>query len=158
MSGIYLFKFLNTTSVGIEQLLQNASSGLQRETLPIAINARLVMARVGLLSCGVLVGLSFGFLGFGLFLLGVRKEMDVAAQYENYQLKLARVSPGVLVIICATILIGVCVTHVTPFSYGTAEVRPAPTEINHDAERTNSPSNTNNRVIDVPAPVDEPNP
>jgi hypothetical protein len=52
--------------------------------LGVAMTARLTMADVGLNSCGVFAGLSLGFLGFALFLLGIKGEMDVRASSERY--------------------------------------------------------------------------
>jgi hypothetical protein len=81
------------------------------------LNARLVMARIALQSCGLLAGLSFGFLGFSLFLIGIDGESDVSGEHSNYKITLSRVSPGIIVLLAATILIGVCATRETPFSY-----------------------------------------
>jgi hypothetical protein len=81
------------------------------------LNARLVMARIALLSCGLLAGLSFGFLGFSLFLIGVDGESDVSGEHSDYKITLSKVSPGIIVLLAATILIGVCATRETPFWY-----------------------------------------
>jgi hypothetical protein len=121
LGALYLYMFLRSTNAGIDQLLLNAANQVTNDVLYIAINARLVMARVALLSCGIFVGMSFGFLGFALFLLGVKEEMNVHAHSESYSVKIARMSPGVFVILCATILIGVCVSRQTPFDYHTVQ-------------------------------------
>jgi hypothetical protein len=81
------------------------------------LNARLVMARIALLSCGLLAGLSFGFLGFSLFLIGIDGESDISGEHSDYKITLSRVSPGIIVLLAATILIGVCATRETPFWY-----------------------------------------
>jgi hypothetical protein len=127
LGAVYLYMFLKSTNAGIDQLLTNTANQVSNEVLYIAINARLVMARVALLSCGVFVGMSFGFLGFALFLLGIKEEMNVDAGSEGYSVKIARMSPGVFVILCATILIGVCISRQTPFSYENFQKRDSPT-------------------------------
>jgi hypothetical protein len=118
LSGLYLFRFLTIANDGIERSVQTAiTSGATETVQQLAINARIVMARLALLSCGAFVGMAFGFLGFGLFLLGVKGEMDVKGETGPYQLTVARMTPGVFVILCASILIGICVTRETPFDF-----------------------------------------
>ena len=51
-------------------------------------------------------------------ILGIKGEMDLDAGSESYKVKIARLSPGVFVILCATVLIGVCATSSTPFREG----------------------------------------
>lgn len=93
-------------------------SRIRSDDLKIAISAQLVIAKVALLSCSILVGMAFGFLGFSLFLIGIRAEMNVEASKEGSQVKLARLSPGVFVILCAAVMISVSATHPTPFTMG----------------------------------------
>jgi hypothetical protein len=81
------------------------------------LNARLVMARIALLSCGLLAGLSFGFLGFSLFLIGIDGSSDINTEVPNYKVTLSRVSPGILLLLAAVVLVGVCATRKTPFWY-----------------------------------------
>lgn len=74
LSVYYLFQYLNSANTGITQVLDKvAAQQIKLETgqLEVLINGRLVMARLGLLSCGVLSGVAFGFLGVALFLLGI---------------------------------------------------------------------------------------
>jgi len=122
LSGWYLFTFLQATNSGVENLLRSAlDNSTSPSVIQLSILARTAMARFALLSCGVCVGMGFGFLGFALFLLGIKGEMDVDAQHEKAQIKVARMAPGVFVILCATILIGVCVTFRTQYEWGGAE-------------------------------------
>lgn len=117
-SIVYLASFLYSTQAAIDSMIEKASStNVNFNILELAINARMVTARIALLSCGITVGMSFGFLGFALFLIGVEGEMDVEAQQEEYRVKIARMAPGVFVILCATALIAICATRSTPFSY-----------------------------------------
>lgn len=115
-SAFYLYYFLTNTSAAVENMLKaGESSLLPTDVIGLGINARMVMARIALHSCGVFVGMAFGFLGFSLFLLGIKGEMDLDAGAESYKVKIARLSPGVFVILCATVLIGVCAASSTPF-------------------------------------------
>jgi hypothetical protein len=134
MGALYLNNFLNSTNAGVQSLIEKAGN-LPPESLYTAINARLVMARIALLSCGVFIGMSFGFLGFALFLMGIKEEMGVTARHESFHVKLARLSPGVFVILCSTILIGVCISYDIPFSstYRASQTRP-----DDNARRQNS--------------------
>lgn len=117
MGAFYLYTFLRSTNAGIDQVLGNMVSRVPGDVLYMSINGRLVMARVALMSCGIFVGMSFGFLGFALFLVGAKGEINAAGSFESYSVKIARMSPGVFVLLCATVLIGVCVSRSTPFSY-----------------------------------------
>ncbi|QDU05702.1 hypothetical protein V6x_54430 [Gimesia chilikensis] len=126
LSAVYLYCFLWTTSSSIKmqldkyKLIEEGSAEIAKQQafiLELAINSEMVIARIALISCGVFVGMSFGFLGFSLFLIGVRGEMDVSAQTEKIQVKVARMSPGVFVITSSVILIAVCVNRETPFKY-----------------------------------------
>jgi hypothetical protein len=114
---VYLFKFLAATNEGITSTIQSVGTNVLPGATEVIINGRLVMGRIALLSCGILVGISFGFLGFALFLLGIKESIDVDLNTETYKAKFARMSPGVLIIICASILTGVCATRQTPFWY-----------------------------------------
>ena len=139
LSAYYLYSFLMATNSGLETFIERAGVGLEPATLEVAIQGRLGMARLALTSCGIFVGVSFGFLGFALFLLGIRKETDASAEYENFQVKFARLSPGLLIIICATVLIGICVTREIEFGYSISEERPTPSN-NLNANTTTTPS------------------
>ena len=127
VSGVYLFTFLRATNSGIEGVLRTAieQPGVSADVVRLGILARTAMARFALLSCGVCVGMGFGFLGFGLFLLGIKGEMDVSAQHEQSQVKIARMAPGIFVILCATILIGVCITFRAEFDFGSGATNAA---------------------------------
>lgn len=122
LSAWYLFTFLQATNSGVESVLRSAlQTSTPTSVIQLSILARTAMARFALLSCGVCVGMGFGFLGFALFLLGIKGEMDVEAQHEKAQIKVARMAPGVFVILCATVLIGVCITFRTQYEWGGGE-------------------------------------
>ncbi|QDU44304.1 hypothetical protein Mal52_27830 [Symmachiella dynata] len=116
IAACYLAYFLVGTSSSVDTLLEkyasssSLSSPLDATNLRLAMLSRLFAARLALLSCGTFVGLAFGFLGFSLFLIGIGDEMDAEATSEHYSIKVARMSPGVFVLLCATMLIYGCVT------------------------------------------------
>jgi hypothetical protein len=119
IGACYLFFFLWKTSTSVATLIARSQEvQISSSDLKIAISSQLHIAKIALLSCSILVGMAFGFLGFSLFLIGVRAELDVNAGKEGTQIKIARMSPGVFVILCATVMISVSATHQTPFSMG----------------------------------------
>jgi hypothetical protein len=119
------------------------------------LNARLVMARIALLSCGLLAGLSFGFLGFSLFLIGIDGDSDVSGEHSDYKITLSRVSPGIIVLLAATILIGICATRETPFWYErTVETKSSAEPA--DENEKNSSTNTEPKETLPKLPLDKP--
>jgi tetrahydromethanopterin S-methyltransferase subunit B len=140
MSGLYLFRYLDSTNSGIDTLIKSTNTASDLSILSVSIAGRLQMARFALLSCGAFAGLSFGFLGFALFLIGIKEEMDVEAQSESYHIKFARMSPGTLVILTAAVLIGVCITR--QLSFGT-EYRSIQDADNEPANARQSNTNNN---------------
>lgn len=123
LSGLYLNQYQLTTGTAVEKLFSH-TTGMDAASINDALHAHITLSRFTLLSCGIMVGLSFGFLGFGLFLLGVRGEMEAEAQYEKASFKFARMAPGVFVILCATVLVAICVTH--PISISETKVQAPP--------------------------------
>jgi hypothetical protein len=128
MGSWYLFTFLQATNSAVEGVLRTAQ---ERPETPatvtqLGILARTAMARFALLSCGVTVGMGFGFLGFALFLLGIKGEMEVDIKHDNAYAKIARMAPGVFVILCASVLIAVCITFRTEYEFSGAESTQTP--------------------------------
>lgn len=66
--------------------------------------------RMVLLSTAIFVAMSFGFLGFALFLIQAKGEVEGSLDYKNVKVNIARMSPGVFVILCSTIIIIYSVT------------------------------------------------
>jgi hypothetical protein len=116
-SALYLYSFLRGTSAGLDPVVQNMQTNQSPGSLEVLINGKLVLARISLLSCGIFVGIAFGFLGFSLCLLGIKESIDVDLQSDTYKAKFARMSPGVLIIVCSSILTGFCATRETQFWY-----------------------------------------
>jgi hypothetical protein len=107
---------LGCGAVYLWHYLDKCTALLKSGTDPHLLALSVSVIKVALLSCGVFVGMAFGFLGFALFLLGVRDDMDLEAkgtdrQGKEFSLRLIRLAPGTLVLLCAAVLIGVCCTH-----------------------------------------------
>lgn len=110
VASVYLFMFMNRTSTSIDHLLESAKNNdLDQSIALIALNTNLGMAKITLLSCGVFCGMAFGFLGVALFLFGIKDAMDITAEGGGMKLVGTRVAPGIVVILCATLLIAVSV-------------------------------------------------
>jgi hypothetical protein len=128
LAGWYMLTFQSTTSYAVntvvEQTVKHAdvihdpeAERYKYETLRLSLSIHMYIARILLLSCGILVGLAFGFLGFSLFLIGVKGTVDATlSSNEKYKLQVARLSPGLFVILCSAILTGVCATRTLPVS------------------------------------------
>lgn len=72
--------------------------------------------RMLLLSTAIFVGMCFGFLGFALFLIQAEGDVNGEVSAGEYKLKLARLSPGLFVILCATVMIIVASTFRIQYS------------------------------------------
>lgn len=82
--------------------------------------------RLQFLSTAIFVGMCFGFLGFALFLIQAEGDTDAEVSVGDYKLKFARLSPGLFVIVCATVIIVVAVTFRIKFSTETEQYVGAP--------------------------------
>lgn len=103
-SALYLFVFLmkSPPSEAIQNQMQLLSQTAERRML--------------LLSTAIFVAMSFGFLGFALFLIQAKGDLDVEGSVQDYKLKIARLSPGLFVILCATVIIIMCATYTIEYS------------------------------------------
>lgn len=79
---------------------------LQPDTMA-AFNAE---RRMTLLSTGIFVAMAFGFLGFALFLIQAKGEVEGSFEGGGTKVNIARMSPGLFVIACATAIIIVCIS------------------------------------------------
>lgn len=136
LAGWYMLSFQHTTGYAVNEVVEKTvttpkqpvspkdalfndpeAARYKYETLRLSLSIHMYIARILLLSCGILVGLAFGFLGFSLFLIGVKGNVDATLNAnERYKLQLARLSPGLFVILCAAILTGACATRTLPVS------------------------------------------
>jgi len=80
--------------------------------------------RLYLLSTGIFVGMSFGFLGFALFLIQAEGDVDLETSVKDYKLKIARLSPGLFVILCATAIIIACATFRITYTVDMSKFEP----------------------------------
>lgn len=118
LSSYYLISFEQHANSAVTKALEQTTRGQttnQIHATQFALGVHMYMARVLLLSCGIFAGVSFGFLGFCLFLLGVEGTVD--AQVEGaaaLRLNVAKLAPGAFVIVCSAFLIGICATGVAP--------------------------------------------
>lgn len=109
--AVYLFYFafqmnaaFGARSVGA---LHSLGSGEELQVLFVHVAAW----HFGLQSCGVMAGVVLGFLGLALFLLGIQGDIEGTARVSGYSFQFSHMAPGTLVILAATILIGICATR-----------------------------------------------
>jgi hypothetical protein len=119
IAATYLLRYLAYATGALEAI--NASQGR-----PEMLMLHMYMSRVLLQSCGLAVGMAFGFLGFSLFLLGVNGSIDASATSGGgLGLQVARLSPGAFVMLCSAILVGICATRDIPASIGATQANQA---------------------------------
>lgn len=61
--------------------------------------------RLQLLSTAMFIAMAFGFLGFGLFLIQAKGDVEAEGGFKDYKFKFANLSPGLFVILCSTVII-----------------------------------------------------
>lgn len=110
--------FLVISKSSVEHLLAlGQTTGVQAEHIDVALQAGAVSSRQALLACGIFAGFSFGFLGFGLFLLGVEGTTDAEGQYGDAKVKWTGFAPGLVFGVFATVIIVACALHTASFDY-----------------------------------------
>jgi len=98
LSSIYLFIFIGKSNPTEIKLATAAAYNTERKTVE--------------LSTAIFVAMSFGFLGFGLFLINAKGDVDGKANLgEHIQVSFTKLSPGLFVILCATVIIIFAITH-----------------------------------------------
>ncbi len=116
-AAFFLFMYFRDADSGMSSILKEQSA---KESVQImAIHARNIQARLSLQACGAFVGVAFGMLGFSLFLIGVKGEMDVDGSGRGITVKVTRLMPGIAILIAAIVLVGESVTHTTPYTFTT---------------------------------------
>lgn len=113
LSAYYLLSFERHANSAVEHVLASATrsntSANQLYVMQFSLSVHMAIARTLLLSCGVFAGLSFGFLGFSLFLIGVDGAINAELQGRDaVKVSAAGLAPGAFVILCASVLIAVC--------------------------------------------------
>jgi hypothetical protein len=98
LSSIYLFIFINKSNPAEIKFDTETAYNTERKTV--------------LLSTAIFVAMSFGFLGFGLFLINAKGDVDGGATFgTNVKINFTKLSPGLFVILCATVIIIFAITH-----------------------------------------------
>jgi|GEM_PF-2445095 len=108
--AVYLFRYLNHAFSAFDTSSMTQLSGMDPGKMQTILLARAGLWKFILQSCGIISGVAFGFLGFGLFLLGAKGDMDAAFDDSQHKVQLSRMAPGSFVILIAAILIGICST------------------------------------------------
>lgn len=103
-AAIYLFTF---------QLKTIDPEYFENEVRLLGLTADMQMR---LLSTGIFVGMSFGFLGFALFLIQAKGSVDLNGESGNHKIKIANLSPGLFVILCATVIVVMASTYQIKFN------------------------------------------
>ncbi|MES2829811.1 MAG: hypothetical protein V4687_16760 [Bacteroidota bacterium] len=124
LAADYMNQYAEVSSKSVNQVVDHTMGKLKGQPeqtkmdyqmIRLALTTNMYIARVLLLSCGMFIGLAFGFLGFSLFLIGVKGNVDTTIEGgASYKLQMARLSPGLFVILCAAIIIGICITRNLP--------------------------------------------
>lgn len=105
---VYLFRYLHHAFASFDMAAIRELSNLDPEKLKPILLARAGLWKFILQSCGIIAGVAFGFLGFALFLLGAKGDMDAAFDDSQHKVQLSRMAPGSFVILIAAVLIGLC--------------------------------------------------
>jgi hypothetical protein len=92
--------------------------------------------RLLLLSTAMFIAMSFGFLGFALFLINAKGEVETEGSYRDYKFKFASVSPGLFVILCSTVIIIFAVTF--RIDYGMTKGKAQPGTENYSTGRSST--------------------
>lgn len=121
----YFFLYESHTNAVITLALEASNRGgltdTQQWATQLVLEAHMYTARVLLLSCGVLAGTGFGFLGFALFLIGIDGSVDATATGPGgIKLTATHVAPGAFVLLCSAVLIGVCASVEVPVRLDTS--------------------------------------
>jgi hypothetical protein len=104
----YLFLYLNHAFNAFDTSSMTQFAGMEPDRLQPILLARAGLWKFILQSCGIIAGVAFGFLGFALFLLGAKGDIDASVSNSLHKVQLSRMAPGSLVILIAAVLIGVC--------------------------------------------------
>ena len=120
LSAIYLFRFSAQSSKvssfdylgNISKVADDLPADFSYEALIISLNAE---RRMALLSTAIFVAMSFGFLGFSLFLIQADGQIKASGKGGNIEFNITNLAPGGLAILCSTIVILYCATY--PITY-----------------------------------------
>lgn len=147
-AGVVL-SFLCITAAAIYMFLFLANSpnpaSVRDELGLLSITAE---RRLLLLSTAMFIAMAFGFLGFALFLIQAKGEVETEGSFSDYKFKFATISPGLFVILCSTVIIVFAVTFRIDYGMqraGQTEVPTLDTTISMQADATDDELNIQGR-------------
>lgn len=117
--AVYLFMYLTHGFAAFDREAMTQLSGMDLEKMRPILLARTSLWKFILQSCGIVAGAAFGFLGFALFLIGAKGDMDATFQDSEHKVQLERMAPGSFVILISAILIGLCSIHKVTLEFDT---------------------------------------
>jgi len=77
--------------------------------------------RMTLISIAFFIAMSLAFLGFSLFLINAKGDLEGEGNIGDYKIKLTKVSPGMFAILCATVIIVTCANFRIDYKVETTE-------------------------------------
>lgn len=87
--SVYLFLYLHHAFNAFDTNALTQFSDMDPTRLQPILLARAGLWKFVLQSCGIISGVAFGFLGFALFLLGVKGDMDASFADSQHKVQLA---------------------------------------------------------------------
>jgi len=157
--AVYLFQYLHHAFDAFSKDSMTQLAAMDQGQLQTILLARAGLWKFILQSCGIISGVAFGFLGFGLFLLGAKGDMDAAFDDSQHKVQLTRMAPGSFVILIGAILIGVCSIHKVELAFDPATVTKVqkPVSGGGDAQASPGPHPAPVKPVDSNDPATNPN-
>jgi hypothetical protein len=119
---VYIWFYSRNTTTSFDAFYSENLNAKSIDNLTGMLIARTAQNKTLLQSCGVVSGIAFGFLGFSLFLLGIRGDTDASGSIQNYSFNLKRLAPGSLIMLASIGLVGISAVHRIEFRMGPAGV------------------------------------
>lgn len=139
--ALSLFSLIASSSYLFYFLFKSNPQDIKLETM-VGFSAE---RRMVLLSTGIFVAMSFGFLGFALFLIQAKGDIEGSFEHQHTKINISRMSPGIFAMLCATVIIIFCITFKIEYrQQGSYKDTPA-------TENTQGGAND---IIPDPAPAD----
>ena len=145
--AVYLFLYLHHAFSAFDTNAVTQFAAMDPTRMQPILLARAGLWKFILQSCWIISGVAFGFLGFALFLLGVKGDMDASFADSAHKVQLSRMAPGSFVILIAAILVGICSINKVELSFTpviskteTVIPVPVPAQSNSNNDRGFDPS------------------
>lgn len=120
-TATYISLYSYRTTETFEQHHDGYLAAANGDNLKAVLLARTAQNKALLQSCGIVAGISFGFLGFSLFLLGIEGSTDVGGKFEHYSVEMKKVAPGSLILIAAIALVAISALHRIELDFGAGD-------------------------------------